>query len=513
MACTAASRLFGYVKIALVGALFGATGQADAVWLVFAIPNDLRKLFAEGAISSAFIPAISTCLVEDSSGERARSLARNLLTLQLLILLPFVAASMLFPRTFVRVFLSFADPGKVELAAGLFRWMFSYILLVSLAATVMAVLNSHQSFVVPALSPVLFSLVIIAAVVILRGALGPYAIALGVAVGGVAQLGFQIPAYLRRGYDLRPSLSLSHPDVRRTVAMWLPFLASASIFTINTFVARLFASGLEDGSVSALQNAVTFLQLPVGLFTVSVMTVLFPAMSRQAAGGEKQRLARTVASGLQFLTVLLIPSAVFLVGFGRDLISVALQRGLFEVEGTAMAARVLTGYALGLLSLGFYSFLQRLFYALKDFRTPIVSAILICGVDIALSLVLKETPLRVAGLAYANTAAFTVGFVYLFLLARRRLGRLGTRVWLLTAAKTALASLPMVGLLVGYRRLFPDLWSAGSTLPAVGIALAVTALCVATTFASLLALRVSQIRDIVRLRGRKAALTAGSGDP
>jgi putative peptidoglycan lipid II flippase len=504
MACTAVSRLFGFVKIALIGALFGASGNGDVVNVVFAIPNDLRKLFAEGAFSSAFIPVLSSANVEDPSGGRARRLARHLLTFQTLILAPLVALSVVAPQLFVHLLLDFAEPEKVALSAGLLRWMFSFILIVSLSATLMAVLNTHQSFVIAALSPLVFSVAIIACMLLLRNALGPYAVAVGVVVGGIGQLVFLLPAYLRKSYDLRPALDFASPDFRRALGLWVPFVASASVFTINQMVARWFASGLEDGSVSAISNSVVFLQLPLGVFTASVMTVLFPRMSREAAAGDTAALRETVSSGIEFLTVLLVPSAIFLTLYGREVIAVALQRGKFDAAGTLLAARALTGYAVGLLSLGLYQFLQRLSYSVKDYRTPLAGAVLVAAVDVGCSLVLKETPLRVAGLAYSNAIAFTVGLGFLWIAARRRLGRLGGTTWISTFARTAVGSAPMVALLLGVRRLWPNLGRGGSTLSSAGAVVGVTLLCIAVTLGMYVFLRVPYVRELVRFRGRRS---------
>jgi len=241
----------------------------------------------------------------------------------------------------------------------------------------------------------------------------------------------------------------------------------------------------------------------LGVFTASVMTVLFPKMSRQAAAGDTEGLRETVRSGIEFLTVLLVPSAVFLVLYGREVIAVALQRGLFEAAGTAMAARALTGYAVGLLSLGLYQFLQRLSYSLKDYRTPLVGAVVVAVVDVALSLLLKETRLRVAGLAYANAVAFSVGLAYLWLAARRRLGAFGGRTLLTTFAKTACASLPMVAILLGARRLLPDIGSAGSNVRSATIVVAVTLACIALTLGMYLLLRVPYVRELILTRARR----------
>jgi putative peptidoglycan lipid II flippase len=500
MLCTAGSRLFGYVRQALFNYYFGGSGAADAINAVFNIPNNLRKLFAEGAFSSAFIPVLSTTLTEDPSGLRPRELVRTLAALQLLVLVPLVALSLAFPRLIVTGLLSFSDPGKVEVGAQLMRWMFNYILLVSLSALVMAVLNSHGRFTVPALSPLMFTLATVLSLLFFHGRLGVLAMGVGVFVGGILQLACQIPSLRRQGYRILPSFRLANADFARTARLWLPYLASASIVTINQFFAQYFASGLEDGSVSAITNSVMFLQIPIGIFTTSVATVTFPAMSRQAAQGRTEALRETVAYGIRFLLVLLVPSSVLLCLFGREIIAAAVQRGRFTPEATLMAARALTGYALGLVSMGIYTLLQKLFNSYKSFVVPLASAGLIAVLDIILSLVLKETSLRVSGLAYANTIAFTVGMVLLAALARRRLGPLGARSILLTLGKAALGSVPMAVLLVAFLRWKPDLWVHGGSLRATALIAAAAAACVGLTILMYVLLRVPYLTDLLKRR-------------
>jgi putative peptidoglycan lipid II flippase len=504
MACTATSRLFGYLKVALIGALFGSSGVADVVNAVFGIPNDLRKLFAEGAISAAFIPALSTALAEDLSGARARLLARSLLTFQLLILAPLVALSVARPQILASLLLRFPDPRDLALAAGLLRWMFSFVLLVSLAATVMAVLNTHQSFAIPALSPLLFSATIIGCMIGLRRVLGPYAIAVGVAAGGMAQLLFQLPAYLRKGYTLRPAVRFATPDFRRTLGLWIPFVASASVFAANQLAARWFASRLEQGSVSAIYNAVVFLQVPLGVFTASVNTVTFPRMSREAAAGDLEALRATVSSGIELLTALLVPAAVFLALYGGELVMVALERGRFGARGTLLASRALTAYAIGLPALGLYSFLQRLCFALGDYRAPLASAAAVVVTDVGLSLLLQGSSLRSAGLACANSAAFAVGLVLLLAAARRHLGPLGGLRALRTAALSAAASLPVAGVVAVSRLLAPGLMARGSTLASAAVVAATTVLSAALALLAL-SLWVPAVRELLAPRRRSVA--------
>ncbi|MGA2640077.1 MAG: murein biosynthesis integral membrane protein MurJ [Spirochaetia bacterium] len=500
MVCTAASRLFGYVRQALFNYYFGGAGAADAINAVFNIPNNLRKLFAEGAFSSAFIPVLSTTLAEDPAGSRPRDLVRTLVALQLLVLVPLVALSLAFPRLIVTGLLTFSDPAKVAVGAQLMRWMFNYILFVSLSALVMAVLNSHGRFTVPALSPLMFTLATVLSLLFFHGRLGVLAMGVGVFVGGILQLACQLPALRRLGYRLLPSFDLGNPDLLKTAKLWLPYLASASIATINQFFAQFFASGLEDGSVSAITNSVMFLQIPIGIFTTSVATVTFPAMSRQAAQGQTEALRGTVSYGIQFLLVLLVPSSVLLCLFGREIIAAAVQRGRFAPEATLMAARALTGYSLGLISMGIYTLLLRLFNSYKSFLVPLASAGSIAVLDIILSLILKETVLRVSGLAYANSIAFTAGMVMLVILAGRRLGPLNGGQILLTLGKSVLGSMPMAALLIGFLRWKPDLWMHGGSLRATALIAAVCAASIGATTLMYLILRVPYLTDLVRRR-------------
>jgi putative peptidoglycan lipid II flippase len=500
MVCTAGSRLFGYVRQALFSYYFGASGAADALNAVFNIPNNLRKLFAEGAFSSAFIPVLSSTIEEDPSGARPRRLASNLAAFLIMVLLPLVGLSLMFPRLFVDTLLRFSDPAKVAVGAQGMQWMFNYILLVSLSALVMAVLNSHGVFAVPALSPLLFTLATVLSIVFLNGRFGILSMGIGVLIGGILQLAVQIPALRKRGYSVRPDFRLANPDFTRTIRLWLPYLASASIPTVTQFFAQLFASGLEDGSVSAIVNSVMFLQIPIGIFTASINTVLFPRMSRLATRGDREGLRGSVSYGIESLIVLLIPSTVLLCLFGKEIIAAALQRGRFTEPATLMASRALTGYAVGLLFMGVYQFLQRLFYSLKLFSVPLVSAALVAVIDIGLSLILKETPLRVSGLAYANSAAFLIGALMLAVMARRRLGGLGLRSLSVSVGKALLGSVPMAAFILAFQVWKPDLWMRGGSLRGVALIAAASLVSVLLTLAVYVVLKVPFLADVIARR-------------
>ena len=481
MVSTAVSRLFGFVRIALIGAIFGASGTADVLNAVFTIPNNLRKLMAEGALSSAFIPVLSRSLVQDASGGRARKIVRLILSFQFLVLVPVLLACVFFSLPIVNAILDFQDPGKMELASRLFRWMIHYLLLVSVSAVLMGVINAHSSFLVPAITPILFSVAVISSVVLLHGTFGPFAMVIGVLAGGIAQVAFQTPKIKALGYSFRPAGDFRNPDFLTVMKLWLPVVATASVYTINEQIAIRFATALEEGSASAMSNALVFWQLPFGIFSASITTVLFPRMSRQAGAGDTAGLTATLEYGLRYLILLLVPAAVVMSFLAREIVAAALQRGAFLPANTILTAKVLVVYNTGLLSVGAFNFLQRFFYARENYKTPLVSAFIVCIVDVALSFVLKETSLRVAGLALANTISFSLGLLIMWFQAQSNLRKtpqgaseggtaagLRTGFVLRTLAESFAASAPAAAFMFFCLRYAGPFWQEGSSVRALG---------------------------------------------
>jgi putative peptidoglycan lipid II flippase len=498
MACTLLSRLLGFARIAVIGALFGASGTADVWNAVFTIPNNLRKLMAEGALSSAFIPSLSASLVEDRSGAEARLITRKVITLQLVILVPLVALCALFSRQVVGVLLAFPEAAKMELSVQLFRWVFAYLLFISVSAVLMAVLNSHGVFVIPALTPVLFSVCVIAATLAFYRWLGIFSMVVGVLSGGIAQILSQLPRFLKLGYDFKPDFLFRHERFRKVLKAWLPVLGSAAIFAVTQQVAVLLASGLEDGSTSALSYALVFFQLPFGIFSISIITVLFPRMSRQAARGDKGGLTQTVSYGLRYIMLLLVPAAVVYILVGEQIITVALERGAFTAAGSVRTSRVLAGYSLGLFSLGGFTFLQRFFYSNHDFKKPLIAAVVVSVSDIALSLWLKETRLRVTGLAVANSIAFTGGLFLLLLWVRRSLGSLRGRSILKSVGKMTVSLLPFAAFILAYVKLSAPLWTPASSLRNLALLLVLAAAAAGILLGMYWILGMEVIKDLRR---------------
>lgn len=483
MGSTLASRLLGFVRIAAIGAVFGATGEADVLNLVFNIPNNLRKLLAEGALSSAFLPVLTRSHEEDPGGTASRELVRRLVGFQLLVLVPLILVSIFFSQQIVDVILDFPQAERQLLAGRLFRWIILYILFISIAAVFMGTLNSHSRFLVASLTPLLFSISVITSVLLLHQRLGIFAIVVGVIVGGVAQILVQIPAIRRLGYTALPRFDLASPRFRRVMRQWLPVVSTASVFTINQQIAFYFASGLADGSGSALSNALVFWQLPFGIFGAAITTVLFPAMSRQHAQNDLEGLRRSVQGGLRALLLLLVPAGAGLAILGEPIIAVALQRGAFTVADTLRAALVLRWYSVGLFSVAAYNFLQRYFYARGDYRTPLVVAIGTVVLDVVLSLYLKETNLGVGGLALANSIAFTAGFLVFLFYIRAQIAVPDRRLFVPLGESILASALAGVVAVILVRstetHLWPDWWRRGSSVTGLAVLVVISFVSVA----------------------------------
>jgi putative peptidoglycan lipid II flippase len=469
MLCTFVSRILGFVRTAVITAVFGAGGKADVINATFAVPNNLRKLLAEGALSSAFIPVLSETIVnEDAKRSRSSLLVRTLITFQLLILIPFTILAIIFAEPLVRhVVTQFKDPAQIALSIDLFRYFIVYLLLISISSVLMGLLNSHDRFFIPAFTPIFFSISVISSILIFHRSLGVFSMAVGVLTGGVGQILFQIPQAMRLGYRFSPSFHFRSDDFVKILHRWLPVLATSSIFTINQQIAYIFASGLTTGSVSALSYAMVFWQLPFGIFSASVTTVLFPKMSRQAGNNDLSGLRDTLQYGIRFLFVLLIPSALFLSFFGKETISMALQRGKFYAGDTFLTASVLTGYCWGLFSVGAFNFLQRFFYSIRNYRLPFIVACVVATVDIIFSLILKETVLGVTGLAIANSISFTVGFLILIFFAAKKLKGFDSRMVFSTIKKVSLSMIPFLLFAYAATTYFGGWWVTGSNIKGV----------------------------------------------
>jgi len=459
MCCTLVSRLLGFVRTAAIGALFGAGGAADVINLVFNIPNNLRKLLAEGALSTAFIPELSRQITADSTDGNSRKLTQSILGLQTLIIIPILLLVLIFPEQILFLFERFDDPQKRELSIVLFRWIMPYLLFVSVSAIMMAVHNTHDRFFIPAATPIVFSICVIGSLLLGYEQWGAMSLGFGVLLGGIAQILIQYPSFRGLGYSLVPSVHFKDPAFKRIMRKWAPMLITSSLFAVNNQIAMLLASFLPDKSTSSLAYAIVFFQLPFGIFSASITTVLYPKMSRQAVSNDKEGLFESLSFGYRNLWALLVPSAMILILLGEPIVSIAFQRRAFTFGDTVLTSNVLAAYSLGMPFIGLFNITQRALYAMGEVRKPLYCAMATVALDICLSVIFVFfTNGNSVSLAWANSISFILGAILQLYILRTISGFRINKETYMTFFKVLIAVCAGILVTILFYKISGDVW-------------------------------------------------------
>ena len=458
-AAVASSRLTGVVREMVMARLFGAGAAYDAFLLAVRIPNLTRNLFAEGALSAAFVPTFTRYLTTRSKREAAE--LSNVVATALIAVTGLVCVlGMVFSPQLVSLLAPgyAAVPGKTELSILMTRVMFPFLILVALAAQAMGVLNSCGRFGVPSTASTFFNLGSVAVGVALGFTVGRHyeqglivSMAWGVVAGGVLQLLWQMPSLYRAGFAFRPRFDWRHPGLQEIARLLVPALVGNAATQVNVTVNTNFASSLTDaaghvlnGPVSWLGYAFRFLQLPLGVFGVAIASATLPEISRSAARNETEEFRETLTHSLILVLLLTIPSSVGLAVLGRSMIALVYEWGKFTTEDTRQTALALACYSTGLAGYAASKILAPAFYALHDARTPMWVSLGSIALNFGAAYVLvTETALGQAGLALSTSLVALAGAAALFLLLRAKLGGCnGTRLaW--SAAKIGAASAAM----------------------------------------------------------------------
>ncbi len=442
---TLLSRIFGFFRDVIQAFYRGTSRSGDAFTLAYVIPNLLRRLTGEGAMTAAFVPVFTEIKKEKSRQELWKFANIFFFDLTLVMALLTVLGIVFSPVLVKVIAFGFKGiEGKWELTTLLTRIMFPYIFLISLAALVMAILNSFHKFFVPAFTPVLFNLsIIIIALFFARTVEEPaYVFAVGVVLGGVCQLVFQIPFLRRKGMRFRFGLSFSHPAVRKVAKLMVPGIFGVGISQINFALSRMIASFLEEGSVASLYFASRVQELTLGLFSIALSIALLPTFSDLAAQRDMPGIKRTLIFSHRLVVFITFPAMVGLLILNRPIIQVLFQRGVFDVQSTAMSASCLFFFAFSLPFISGVKILAPAFYSLKDTKTPVIVAFFVMISYISLSLILMH-PLRVGGVALALSLASVLNFFLLFVLLEKKIGKIEKKEMISSALKSALSACGM----------------------------------------------------------------------
>lgn len=444
-ALTMLSRLLGLAREQVFAVTLGAGSYSDAFLAAFRIPNLLRDLFAEGALSTAFVPTYVATLRKQSRGA-AYALANRVMSTLTIYLGVLCVAAMLFPEPVVRLVAAGFSPEKRALCATLVRIMMPFLPAISLAVVAMGALNAEEKYTAPALASSMFNVVAIVggAAVFFVGAPPRVAVITWAAftvVGGLAQLGVQVPSLWRTGFRprLSPDLALKDPGTRRIAALMAPATLGVAAVQVNVVVNSSFASLVSDGAISWLSYAFRLMQLPIGVFGVAVGTTALTHLSRDAAAEDWQGLRTTLQRGLRMVLFLTVPSTVGLALLGVPIIRLIYQHGRFSPHATIETAHALAGYALGLVAYAAIKVIAPAFYALGQTRVPLIASV----ASVAANLLWNVATFRRfghVGLAVGTSIAAIVNFSVLLLAFQQRVGGLLDRALLGPLARITAAS-------------------------------------------------------------------------
>jgi putative peptidoglycan lipid II flippase len=446
---TMASRVLGLVRDQVLAYLFGAGDAMDAFRIAFRLPNVLRDLFAEGAMSAALVPTFTRAITNGGT-KRAWDLGRNVITAMVLATGALAACGMLFAGPLVRLYAGdfSAVPGKLELTIFLTRVMFPFLMLVSVAAVLMGMLNALHRFFVPALSPAMFNVATIVCAVLLvplapgMGITPITVIAVGTLIGGAGQVLIQWHALHREGFRFTPVVDFQDEGLRQVARLMGPGIAGLAAVQVNLFINSWLATRLGTGAVSWLDYAFRLMYMPIGLFGISIATAALPGISRHAAELNETGVRQSVSNGLRMMLMLNVPATAGLAVLATPIVKLIYEHGRFTPADTAATAAALICYAPGLVGYSAVKLISPSFYALGSSRIPVLASAASVIVNVSLNLILVRT-MGHRGLALGTAIAALVNGGVLFVMLSRRLGGLDGRRVSTASWKIALASLVM----------------------------------------------------------------------
>jgi putative peptidoglycan lipid II flippase len=446
---TLTSRILGLVRDQVLLAIFGAGNDMDAFTVAFRIPNLVRDLFAEGAMSAAFVPAFTRHVTLEGKPAAWR-LGNNVITALAIATGALVVVGMIFARPLASAFAGdYATvPGKLELTIHLTRIMLPFLTLAAIAAAMMGMLNSLHHYFVPALSPATFNVAAIVAALVLppvmtaAGLPTISAVAIGAVAGGVTQILVQWRALHREGFRYRPIVDWRDPALRRILILMGPGTVGLAATQVNLFVNTLLATSEGTGAASWLTYAFRLMYLPIGLFGVSIATVVLPAAARHVALEDSAAIRRTVSRGLGLMLALNVPATIGLIALAVPIVRVLFEHGRFLPSDTAAVAAAVRLYAIGLVGYSAARIASPVFYALGRNRVPVIVSVGAVAVNIAVSVALVRV-LGFRGLALGTSIAAMAHGVALLVLLRGALGGLDGGRLAATLVKTIVASAAM----------------------------------------------------------------------
>jgi putative peptidoglycan lipid II flippase len=504
------SRVLGLLRDQILNGLFGAGREMDAFLMAFRTPNLLRDLFAEGALSTAFVTTFSKKMSTEGDAAAWR-LASKMATLVTVFMAGITLLGIIAAPLIIKIVAPWFDPEKAALTIVLTRIMYPFILLVSLAALVMGMLNAKDIFGMPAMASSFFNIGSIVGGVTIGWWIDPrfgeralIGLAIGTLIGGLFQLAVQLPALRGVGFRFRPDFQWRDEGVQQILRLMGPAVIAASSVQINVTINGIFASSLGHGPITWLQIAFRLMQLPLGVFGVAIATVTLPVISRSAAVGNIQEFRAILARGMRLAFLLTVPSAIGLMLLAEPIISVLFEHGRFLPFMTRQTAAALQLYSIGLVAYAGMKVLVPAFYAIDKRKTPMVVSFIAIGVNLLLNgLFTFKLGMGHRGLALSTGCVALTNFVVLYVLMHRETKLLGTRLMLISLGKMlAAGALLAVVCWSAQRWLLADWTHLSFKLRAVYLFATITA-GAAVFFITAMFLRIEELEDLASVVRRR----------
>lgn len=418
MIITMVSRVLGLVRAGIIAYYFGASAMTDAFFSAFKISNFFRQLLGEGALGSSFIPLYNE-RVESEGEENSKQFIYSILNLLFVFSTIVTILMIIFSQGIIDGIVSgFPDETKI-IASRLLKIMSVYFVFISLSGMVCAILNNFKQFAVPASTSIFFNLAIILASMYFGKTYGIDALAYGVVVGGLFQLLVVLPAFFKIMKGCSFKIDWKDPYLKKIFIMICPMLVGIVARQVNTIVDQMFASYLAEGGVSALENATRLYLLPVGVFGVSISTVIFPALSKAMSKNDLDGATDNIVKGLNILLFLIIPSTAVLTFYAPEVIRLTLSYGKFDEEAVRVTSQALLYYSLGLYFYTAIYLMTRAFYSVKNSKYPVKFSIISIVINIVLNFLLIKS-MAYRGLALSTSIASGVNFFLLLIVFRRK---------------------------------------------------------------------------------------------
>jgi putative peptidoglycan lipid II flippase len=503
---TGLSRIAGLAREVVAARYFGTSAAVSAFTAAFQVPNLVRSLFADAALSAAFVP-VFTELLEQKRRQDALHLAGALFGLILVVLSVITVVFMLLAGVVMPVFTD--NAALDDLAVGLSRVLFPIVILLGLNGLLVGMLNAHDHFAIPAISPLVWNIVIIGCLVaitpLLEGDDRVYAYAIGVVAGTAAQLAMAFPVLKRLHIPIRINFDWRDARIGRILALMLPVTIGLGLINFNLLINTFFGFRVSDEAPRAIDLAFRIYMLPQGMFSVAVATVLFPRLSRLVTRNDIDGLRRTQGNGIRQIALLLIPSAAATIALAEPITRLVYQRGEFDGQSTDQVAEALFWFSFALPFSGFNLLLTRTYFSLQQPWTPTVLAGVTLAINVAVSGLLYD-PLGIGGVVLGTvvaTAAMTAGQAYYL---RERLHGLELSTTIVASAKIVAAAAVLGGVAYGAWYALDRLLGEAFAAQVVAVGVALTA-GTAVYAALVLALRIpeaAQIRDLLTRRLRRS---------